>query len=87
VPKITTVIGQDVTLHGELTLCGGLHVEGSIKGEVISGEGRDCILVLSELDAIEGDVLVENFIINGRVIGDGMRHWFSFISLQAIDCY
>ena len=69
-PKITTVIGRDTELRGDLKFHGGLHVDGFIRGDV-HGEFDDrCALILSESGTIEGDVRVANAILNGTVIGD-----------------
>ena len=69
-PKITTVIGRETELRGELRFQGGLHVDGSIKGDVSAGLSEDDALILSETGRIEGDIRVANVVLNGTVLGD-----------------
>ncbi len=69
-PKITTVIGRETELRGDLRFQGGLHVDGKIKGDVSSVPDERSALILSEFGTIEGDVKVSNIILNGTVIGD-----------------
>lgn len=69
-PKITTVIGVDTELRGDLRFHGGLHVDGNIKGDVSSVADERAALILSESGTVEGDVRVANVILNGTVIGD-----------------
>ncbi|MFN2308415.1 MAG: polymer-forming cytoskeletal protein [Gammaproteobacteria bacterium] len=66
--KIDTLIGQGTEISGDVRFNGGLHVEGTIKGNVVaSGEA---VLMLSEHGRIEGDVRVPNIVLNGAVTGD-----------------
>lgn len=70
-PKITTVIGKETQIRGDIQFSGGLHVDGVIKGNVSSAEGDErATLTLSEDGSIEGDVRVANVMLNGNVIGD-----------------
>jgi cytoskeletal protein CcmA (bactofilin family) len=67
--KISTVVGQQTMITGDVVFSGGLHLDGRIKGNV-TGEGGASSLVVSHEGVIEGDVRVENLILNGTVIGD-----------------
>jgi cytoskeletal protein CcmA (bactofilin family) len=49
---------------------GGLHVDGTIKGNVIAEQGSTAILILSEFGRIEGEVKVPNMVLNGEIVGD-----------------
>ncbi len=69
-PKITTVIGSGTTIEGDVVFSGGLHVDGTIHGNVLAGEEERAALILSEQGTIEGDVKVPNIILNGTVAGD-----------------
>ncbi len=69
-PKITTVIGRDTELRGDLRFHGGLHVDGSIKGDIIGMSDDAAALILSESGKVEGDVRVANVVLNGTIIGD-----------------
>lgn len=69
-PKIDTLIGQNTIIHGDVRYRGGLHVDGTIKGNVIADEDGESVLSISERGVIEGDVRVKNIILNGKVVGD-----------------
>ena len=68
--RIDTLIGRRVELIGDLRFSGGLHVEGVIKGDVMVREGEGAFLTLGAHGVIEGEVVVQNVVLNGRVIGD-----------------
>ena len=68
--QIDSLIGQNTEINGDVIFSGGLHVDGKIKGNVISAEGDDSVLTLSERGTIEGEVKVPNVVVNGTVIGD-----------------
>lgn len=67
---IDTLIGPQVTLHGDLVFSGGLYVEGRIHGKVIAEEGAPAVLTLAEQGRIEGEIHVPVVIINGELQGD-----------------
>ncbi|MCU7852891.1 MAG: polymer-forming cytoskeletal protein [Candidatus Thiodiazotropha sp. (ex Monitilora ramsayi)] len=70
-PKISTVVGSGSEIRGDIQFSDGLHVDGVIKGDVISGpEDSLATLTLSELGTIEGNVKVANVMLNGTVVGD-----------------
>jgi cytoskeletal protein CcmA (bactofilin family) len=68
--RITTLIGRDTEIHGDVVFRGGLHVEGRILGNVLATEDESAMLILAEGGVIEGEVQVANAIVNGRVRGD-----------------
>ena len=55
---------------GDVKFAGGLHVDGTIKGNVAAEEDPSSVLTLSETGTIEGEVRVPNVVLNGTVIGD-----------------
>lgn len=68
--RIDTLVGNDTVMTGDLRFTGGLHVDGTIVGNVIAeGEG-DAVLMLSEHGHIQGEVRVPHVILNGKVEGD-----------------
>ena len=69
-PKVTTVIGQNTQIVGDVTFTGGLHVDGRVIGNIISEPDAIAALTLSEQGYIEGDIRVSNVILNGEVQGD-----------------
>ena len=69
-PKVSTVVGQGTVITGDVGFSGGLHLDGSIKGNVSGDADNNSTLTVSEQGAVEGDVRVENLILNGAVVGD-----------------
>jgi len=68
--RISTVIGDETEVHGDIIFTGGLHVDGVIKGNVTAQSKTDAVLTISENGVIEGEVKVPNVILNGKVSGD-----------------
>ncbi|PCI07049.1 MAG: cell shape determination protein CcmA [Gammaproteobacteria bacterium] len=69
--KIDTLIGQGVEIVGDIKFQGGLHLDGTIKGNVITADDAEgSVLVISERGHVEGDVHVAYAIINGEVKGN-----------------
>ncbi len=68
--KIDTLIGQNSELRGDVIFSGGLHVDGTIRGNVIAEEESGSVLSVSERGTVEGEVRVPNIVLNGTVIGD-----------------
>lgn len=69
-PKVATVIGQGTVITGNVEFSGGLHLDGNVKGNVSGDVDSHSTLTVSEQGAVEGDVRVENLILNGTVVGD-----------------
>ena len=67
---IDTVIGPQTRLEGDIHFSGGLHVDGTIKGNIIAEPGTGAVLTVSDEGRIEGDVKVPNLVLNGSVQGD-----------------
>ena len=68
--SVDTLIGRQTEILGDVRFSGGLHVDGCIKGKVLSSGGKDATLSVSDVGTIEGDVNVPNIVLNGQVIGD-----------------
>lgn len=69
-PKVSTVIGQGTVITGDVEFSGGLHLDGAVKGNVSGDTDSRATLTVSEQGQVEGDVRVENLILNGTVKGD-----------------
>jgi len=69
-PKVSTVIGQGTQIIGDVEFAGGLHLDGKIRGNVSGDADGGSTLTVSEQGAVEGDVRVDNLILNGAVVGD-----------------
>ena len=68
--RIDSLIGRNSQLYGDVRFTGGLHVDGTIKGNVIADADGDSVLTLSQHGTIEGEVRVPNIVLNGVVLGD-----------------
>ena len=67
---IDTVIGSHTQVEGDIRFSGGLHIDGTIKGNLVAEPGTETVLTVSEKGRIEGDVRVPNLVLNGAVQGD-----------------
>ena len=79
--SIECLIGAGTTIEGNITFAGGLRVDGRVRGDVISADGKPGTLVLSEQAQIEGEIRVSHVVINGTVIGP--VHATEYVELQA----
>jgi cytoskeletal protein CcmA (bactofilin family) len=68
--KIDSLIGKNTELFGDVHFTGGLHVDGTIRGNVIAQGDAASVLTLSDHGTIEGEVRVPNIVLNGVVLGD-----------------
>jgi len=68
--KVDSLIGQHTRIVGDVHFCGGLHVDGTIKGNVIAEDTDSSVLTLSDRGTIEGEVRVPFIVLNGLVKGD-----------------
>jgi cytoskeletal protein CcmA (bactofilin family) len=63
-PLSISTIGEDLTITGNVTSKGELHLNGQIQGDV------HCVaLVLGETAQFEGSVVAEDVMLRGRLIG------------------
>jgi cytoskeletal protein CcmA (bactofilin family) len=63
-PPGTSTIGEDLVITGDVTSKSTLHIDGHVHGDV-----RCASLVLGENSEIEGNVVAEDVVIRGRLIG------------------
>jgi cytoskeletal protein CcmA (bactofilin family) len=68
--RIDTLIGKAARVHGDVEFVGGLHLDGSIIGNVRSDKAPAATLSVSEGASIEGMVEVPNVKLDGTVKGD-----------------
>jgi cytoskeletal protein CcmA (bactofilin family) len=67
--RIDTLIGQAARVKGDLEFAGGLHLDGSVAGNVRAEPGASSSLSISESGSIEGNVEADNIMLNGTVRG------------------
>jgi len=68
--RIDTLIGKAARLHGDVEFAGGLHLDGTIVGNVRSDRAPTSTLSVSQGASIEGLVEVPNVRLDGTVKGD-----------------
>jgi cytoskeletal protein CcmA (bactofilin family) len=68
--RIDTLIGKAAHVHGDIEFAGGLHLDGSIVGNVRSDRSPAATLSVSQGASIEGSVEVPNVRLDGTVKGD-----------------
>jgi len=69
--QVDTLVGPNTLLEGNVRFSGGLHVEGTVRGNIYADDGeRPSILILNEGGRVEGEVNVPRVVINGTVEGD-----------------
>jgi cytoskeletal protein CcmA (bactofilin family) len=69
-PKVSTVIGNGTVVTGDVHFAGGLHLDGTVKGNVSGEPDSNSTLTISDRGRVEGDVRLDNLILNGTVVGD-----------------
>lgn len=69
-PKVSTVIGKDTEIIGDISFEGGVHLDGKVVGNVSGREGKASSITVSEQGRVEGDVRVDVLILNGTIVGD-----------------
>lgn len=67
---VQCLIGESVELQGDITITGGLHIDGKVTGNITVREGNAARLTLTNNGVINGNVMVNDADINGQVKGD-----------------
>ena len=68
---ITTLVGKETRVHGDVEFTGGCLIDGYVKGNVKSAKDDDsATLTISERGCVEGAVMVANVLLNGTIKGD-----------------
>ena len=68
--NIRTLIDAKTRINGDVCFAGGLHLDGTINGNVSAAEGASAFLSVSETGCVEGTVVVPTIVLNGQVKGD-----------------
>jgi cytoskeletal protein CcmA (bactofilin family) len=67
--RIDSLIGAGTTVHGDVHFKGGLRIDGTVEGNVISTAGEPGTLVISEQARVDGEIRVSHIVVNGTVNG------------------
>jgi cytoskeletal protein CcmA (bactofilin family) len=67
--NIDTIIGPNITIKGDLTFSGKMHLLGSVEGSIVSSTENDT-LIISDTGRINGSLKTGNLNIDGAVEGD-----------------
>ena len=69
--KVETLVGEGTSVDGDMTFSGGLHVDGTVRGNIMAANGDGmAVLVVGEHGQVEGEVNVPQVVISGSVVGD-----------------
>eukprot|EP01036_Dinobryon_divergens_P048736 gene48736-biopygen39637 len=68
--SVESIIGQSCRVEGNVLFCGGLRVDGIVRGNVCAEPAGAGYLVVSPKGRIEGCVTVGRVVVAGEVIGD-----------------
>jgi cytoskeletal protein CcmA (bactofilin family) len=68
--KIDSLIGQRSRFEGNITFSAGLHIDGTVRGNVVADDADNAVLNVSERGTIEGEVKVPHIHLYGIVNGD-----------------
>ena len=68
--RIDTLIGRSARVNGDIDFSGGLHIDGSVAGNVRSLAEKESSLSISEHGTVEGSVEAPQVVLNGKVNGD-----------------
>ena len=67
---VTTLVGTDTTVTGNLIFDGGCHVGGILKGDVSALGNKKSELTIAQTGRIEGNAKAARMLIQGTVVGD-----------------
>ena len=67
---VTTLIGADATVAGNLDFDSGCHVSGTVRGDVSAPGDKESELTVGQTGHIEGNARAVRMLIQGTVLGD-----------------
>lgn len=68
--RYDTLISTKTTVVGDITVTGGLHIDGVVRGNLIADLESNATIRISESGQVAGQISAPNIIINGSVQGD-----------------
>lgn len=78
-PGIPSIISADLVVHGTLVSAGDIQIDGRLEGGV-----RSARLVVGDAGEIHGDVVADEAIVRGRVIGNIRARKIQFCSTSRV---
>ena len=75
----TTLISSKAEVVGDIKLAGGLHIDGTVTGNIIAEPGSGAVVRISDKGVVNGEIRAPHVIINGEVHGD--VHSFEHVEL------
>ena len=72
--QIDTLIGVGTRINGDVQFKGGLHLDGTIVGNVIAETAANAKLSVSDSGTVQGSINVATVVLNGLVEGDVVAH-------------
>ncbi|MGI9264589.1 MAG: bactofilin family protein [Gammaproteobacteria bacterium] len=67
---IQTLVGTHTRISGDIEFHGGLHLDGTVVGNICAEDDADAVLSVSQEGVIEGTVKAPQVVLNGTVKGD-----------------
>ena len=68
--RIDTIVGRYSKIVGDIHYGGGLHIEGTVEGNIMSEQEDTGVIIVSEAGVVEGEIRGPSIIINGTVNGN-----------------
>lgn len=68
--RIDTIVGRHTKFVGDIHYGGGLHIEGTVEGNIMAEEEDTGVIIVSEVGVVEGEIRGPSIIINGTVNGN-----------------
>lgn len=68
--QIDTLIGAGTRINGDVQFSGGLHLDGTVVGNVTAEAASGSKLSVSDSGTVEGSINVATVVLNGTVQGD-----------------
>ena len=66
---IDNLIGAATRIEGDLLFCGGLRIDGHVRGNVTGEPGEPTHVVLGEAGRIDGEVRCSSLVVSGEING------------------
>ena len=67
--SIGTLIGGGTVIEGNVSYSGGLRIDGTVKGDVRCATADACMVIISEMGHVEGEVHAAHLVVSGRITG------------------